>query len=88
MNNVELLTAIKEVLENTPEINLNNFDIDQVEKQNNALIEIHQLISLYENQLNEETRKDFEQKVCLKSEKCNFKKNGKCYLNDYCEYQQ
>ena len=42
----------------------------------------------YIEQLNEETRKDFEQKVCLKSEKCNFKKNGKCYLNDYCEYQQ
>ena len=51
-----------------------------------SLDEIEQ--KMFIERLNEETRKDFEQKVCLKSEKCNFKKNGKCYLNDYCEYQQ
>lgn len=63
MKTEELIKQIKELVTNAPEINFANYDVEQVREQDNALIEIHQLITLYEKQLNEETRKD-SVKVC------------------------
>lgn len=47
MTPTELIEKIKEIAMTAPELNMNNYDEDQVDDLNNAMIEIGCLLSQY-----------------------------------------
>lgn len=44
MVDIKKLTDLEEILENAPEINIHNFDINDVEVLNSAMIEAYNLV--------------------------------------------